>query len=74
PYDISKDYYKKRTVSSMDIIYFRLIDDDSYYMPILNFNVKNVTKFLNMVLRVKPDINVHVGSRDYRSFNRMRSA
>lgn len=72
PYEISKDYYKKRTVSSMDIIYFKLMDDDSYYMPILNFNTKNVIKILNIILKAKPDIEVNIGSRDYRTFGRTR--
>lgn len=70
PYEISKDYYKKRTVSAMDIFYVKLVDNDSYYMPIMNFNSKNVKKILTIITKVNPNIEIQMGSREYRAFKK----
>ena len=32
----SKDFYKKKTVSSMDILYVETFEKECYYMPIVN--------------------------------------
>ncbi len=73
-FEKSKDYYQKRTVSGMDILYIQLLDGESYYMPIMNFNAKNVKKILSAALRVKPDIEMQFGGREYRNFKGARES
>ncbi len=67
-FEKSKDFYQKRTISGMDIFYVRLGEDESYYMPIMNFNKKAVKKILNLVVKCNPSIELLMGSRDYRNF------
>ncbi len=63
----SKDYYRKRTVSSMDIFYLETYDMECYYMPIVHFNSKDVIKIVQTIRRRNADTDVKSGSRNYRS-------
>ena len=67
PYEKTKDYYQKRTVSGMDIFYVHTTDGESYYMPIMNFNTKTVKKILSAALAKNPDIDFRATSRAYRT-------
>ncbi len=67
-FEKSKDFYQKRSISGMDIFYVGLGKDESYYMPIMNFNKKAVKKILNIVVSCNSDIELILGSRDYRGF------
>ncbi len=67
PYEKTKDYYQKRTVSGMDIFYVHTIDNESYYMPIMNFNTKAVKKILTNTLLANPEIDFRSSSRTYRT-------
>ena len=67
PYERTKDYYQKRTVSGMDIFYVHTTDGESYYMPVMNFNVKTIKKILTTTLTKKPDIDFRSSSRAYRT-------
>ena len=67
PYEKTKDYYQKRTVSGMDIFYVHTIDGESYYMPIMNFGTKAVKKILAAALADNPEIDFRSSSRTYRT-------
>lgn len=66
-YESSKDYYKKKTITGMDIVYFETYTGESCYMPVVRFNSRDVTKVINAVQRKNPDVDIRVSSRDYRS-------
>ena len=67
PYERTKDYYQKRTVSAMDIFYVHTTDGESYYMPVMNFNTKTVKKILTAVFAKKPDMDFRSSNRTYRT-------
>ena len=71
-YENSKDLYKKKAVTGMDIIYFETYNGESCYMPIVKFNSRDVMKILNAVQRKNPDVEIKVSSRDYRSIRNTR--
>ena len=71
-YESSKDRYKKKTITSMDIIYFETYTGESCYMPIVRFNSRDVMKVINAIQRKNPDTGFKVSSRDYRSIRTAR--
>lgn len=72
PYEKTKDYYQKRTVSGMDIFYVHTVDNESYYMPIMNYNSKAVKRILNSAMDKKSSIDFRAVGREYR--NELRRA
>ena len=62
----SKDYYRKRTVSSMDILYVETYDQECYYMPIVQFDSKDVNKLLQAMKRRNADLMIKSSNRLYR--------
>ena len=66
-YETSKDFYQKKTITGMDIIYFETYTNESCYMPIVRFNVRDVTKVLDAIRRKNPDVEIRVSSREYRN-------
>ena len=62
----SKDFYRKRTISSMDIIYTETYDKECYYMPIVQFDAKDVIKILQAISRRNADLEIKSGSRAYK--------
>lgn len=66
-YENSRDRYKKKTITSMDIIYFETYGGESCYMPIVRFDVREVIKVINAVRQKNPDLEIKVSSKDYRS-------
>ena len=67
PYEKTKDYYQKRTVSGMDIFYVHTTDGESYYMPVMNFNIKAVKKILTTAFAKNSEIDFRSSSRTYRT-------
>ena len=63
----SKDFYKKKTVSSMDILYVETFEKECYYMPIVKFDTRNVTKIVQIIQRINPELLIRVSSREYRT-------
>lgn len=62
----TKDFYRKRTISSMDIFYVGTYDNECYYMPIVKFDTKDVTKIVQILQRKNPDLVFKSSNRSYR--------
>ena len=62
----SKDFYRKRTITSMDIFYVETYDRECYYMPVVNFDTKDITKIVQAIQRRNPDLVFKSSSRAYR--------
>lgn len=62
----SKDFYRKRTITSMDIFYVETYDRECYYMPIVNFDTKDVVKIVQTIQRRNPDLMFKSSNRSYR--------
>ncbi|MCI8404250.1 MAG: hypothetical protein HFE49_05035 [Clostridia bacterium] len=63
----TKDFYRKKTISSMDIFYVETYSGECYYMPIVNFDTGNVIKIVKVIQNVNPGLAVKTSGRDYRS-------
>lgn len=63
----TKDFYRKKTVSSMDIFYVETYNGECYYMPISRFDTGSVMKIVRLIQRVNANVLVKSGSRDYRA-------
>lgn len=63
----TKDFYRKKTISSMDIFYVGTYSGECYYMPIVNFDTGNVIKVVRVMQKANADLNVKTSGRDYRS-------
>ena len=57
----------KRNVSSMDILYVETFEKECYYMPIVKFDTRNVTKIVQIIQRINPELLIRVSSREYRT-------
>lgn len=66
----TKDFYKKKTISSMDIIYVETYARECYYMPIVNFDTKDVIKIVQVMQRKNADLELKCSSREFRSLLR----
>lgn len=66
PLEKSKDFYQKKSLQSMDLIYVSTYDDECYYMPISKFNPRDVGKILQYVHRANPDAELRINSREFR--------
>lgn len=66
-FEKSKDFYRKRTITSMDIFYVETFDDECYYMPIVKFDSKNVIKIVQNIRRYNSEIEVRTSSKEYRT-------
>ncbi|MGN0106471.1 MAG: hypothetical protein ACI4A5_02085 [Hominilimicola sp.] len=62
----TKDFYRKRTITSMDIFYVETYDRECYYMPVVNFDTKDVIKIVQTIQRRNPDLVFKSSSRAYR--------
>lgn len=63
----TKDFYRKKTISSMDIFYVETYARECYYMPIVNFDTRDVIKLVQLLQRKNADLDLRCSSRDYRS-------
>lgn len=68
----SKDFYRKRTISTMDIFYVETYDRECYYMPIVKFDSKSIIKIVQSVQEKNPDTTVKSSSKDYRALRTPR--
>lgn len=67
PLEKSKDYYQKKTVQSMDLIYISTHDGECYYMPIVKFAPRDVSRVLQFIQRLNPEAEIKVNSREFRT-------
>lgn len=66
-FENSRDYYKKKTISSMDLFYIETYDGTCCYMPIDKFETSNVIRIVKELVKRNSGISLKVNSRDYRS-------
>ena len=50
----------------MDIFYVETYDRECYYMPIVQFDTKNLTKIVQIIQRVNPDLIFKSSNKAYR--------
>lgn len=62
----SKDFYRKRTISSMDIFYVETYDLECYYMPVVQFDSRDVNKILQAMKRRNADLMIKSSNKLYR--------
>lgn len=66
PLEKSKDYYQKKTVQSMDLIYISTFDGGCYYMPIVKFAPRDVSRVLQFIQRSNPEAEIRINSKEFR--------
>lgn len=66
-FEDTRDYYKKKAVSSMDLFYVETYDGDCSHMPIDRFEKSAVIKIVKGIMSKNPNADVKVNSRDYRA-------
>ena len=66
PLEMSRDFYRKRTVSSMDILYVETSGGECCYMPIVNFDTKSMVKIVSGIARRNPDVVIKSSNRAYK--------
>lgn len=62
----SKDFYRKRTISSMDIFYVETHDGECCYMPIVQFGTKEIIRILQAMRYRNPGIVIKSAGRAYK--------
>ena len=66
PFENSKDFAQKKAVNSMDLFFVTTTEGTSYFMPIENFSPRDVSRVLQFIQRLNPEINIKVNSRTFR--------
>lgn len=66
PLEKSKDYYQKKTVQSMDLIYVSTFDGECYFMPIVKFTARDVSRVLQFIQRGNPEAEIRINSKEFR--------
>ncbi len=66
PFEKSKDYYQKKSIDSMDIFFVITEDGSSYFMPIERFSSRDVSRVLQLIQRLNPDISIKINSKKFR--------
>lgn len=66
PLEKSKDFATKKIINSMDLFYVTTNDSNSYFMPIINFSPRDVSRIIQFIQRINPNINIKVNSRVFR--------
>lgn len=66
-FENTRDYYKKKAVSSMDLFYIETYDGNCCHMPIDKFETAGVIRIVKSILKRNPNTALKVNSRDYRS-------
>ncbi len=61
------DYYLKKTVQNMDLIYISTLDGECYYMPLVKFSPRDVSRVLQFIQRSNPEAEIKVSSKDFRT-------
>ena len=46
---------------------YETFEKECYYMPIVKFDTRNVTKIVQMIQRINPELLIRVSSREYRT-------
>lgn len=66
-FEDTRDYYRKKAVSSMDLFYVETYDGGCSHMPIDRFEKAAVTKIVKGIIKKNPNAEIKVNSRDYRT-------
>lgn len=66
-FENTRDYYKKKTVSSMDLFYIETYDGACSHMPIDRFEKSEVIRIVKGIMSKNPNAEIKVNSRDYRT-------
>lgn len=66
PLEKSKDYYQKKAVQSMDLIYVSTFDGECYFMPIVKFTARDVSRVLQFIQRGNPEAEIRINSKEFR--------
>lgn len=66
-FENTRDYYRKKTVSAMDMFYLETYDGSCCHMPIDRFETANVLRIVKEIMKKNANVSVRAGSRDYRS-------
>ena len=73
PFETAKDYYKKRSVQIMDILYLMTYDGNFCFMPIEGFEPKQVLAVLKALKKMNPDVEIRANSKKFRLGTRRQS-
>ena len=63
----SKDFYKKKTISSMDILYVETFEKSAIICRLLSSIREMLMKIVQMIQRINPELLIRVSSREYRT-------
>lgn len=66
-FENTRDYYKKKAVSSMDIFYVETLGGSCCHMPIDKFETANVIRIVKGICKRNANVSLRVNSRDYRT-------
>lgn len=66
-FEKSRDFYLKRTITSMDMFYVETYDGECYFMPMVSFDTKEVKKLIEAIKRRNADLMIKSVSRAYKS-------
>ena len=60
-------YLEKLDESTKKWLVVETFEKECYYMPIVKFDTRNVTKIVQMIQRINPELLIRVSSREYRT-------
>lgn len=66
PFETNKDFYKKKSVSTADLIYLMTYDGNFCFMPIEGFDPKQVVGVLSAIREINPDVEIMANSKKFR--------
>ena len=66
PLEKSRDYYQKKVVQTMDLIYISTVDGECYFMPIVKFSPRDVSRVLQFIQRMNPQAEIRVNRKVFR--------
>lgn len=66
-FEETRDFYRKKTVSALDIFYIETYDGSCCHMSVDRFDTAAVTKITKEIMKKNPNVAVKAGSRDYRT-------
>ena len=66
PFEKSKDYYQKKAVNNMDLFFVTTLDGSAYFMPIEKFSPRDVSRVIQFIQRLNPEMNIKINSRNFR--------
>ncbi len=67
PLERTRDFYRKKTVSSMDIFYVETYEGECCYMPIERFDAGDIKRIAQLMLAANANMFFKSGDRAYRT-------